>query len=56
MPCSDDSAGRDGLNQGFPRRDIGRLAGRQDQTNGVAKSIDTSMNLGGQPTSFSFDG
>lgn len=44
----DDSAGRDGLNQGRPLRDIGHLAGCQDQTNRVAKGIDTSMNLGGQ--------
>ena len=43
----DDSAGRDCLNQGSPLRDIGHLAGRQDQTNRIAQGIDTSMNLGG---------
>lgn len=45
----DDSAGRDCLNQGSSLRDIGNLAGRQDQTNRIAQGIDTSMNLGGQP-------
>lgn len=45
----DNCTGRDCLNQGGPLRDIGNLAGRQDQTNRIAKGIDTSMNLGGQP-------
>lgn len=45
----DDGAGRDCLNQGSTLRDIGNLAGCQDQTNRVAKCIDTNMNFGGQP-------
>ena len=45
----DDRAGRDGLNQGSPLRDIGHLAGCQDQANRVAQGIDTGMNLRGQP-------
>lgn len=45
----DDSTSRDCLNQGSTLRDIGNLAGRQDQANWVAKGIDTSMNLGSQP-------
>ena len=46
---SDDSTSRDCLNQGSPLRDIGHLAGRQDQANRITQGIDTSMNLGGQP-------
>jgi len=45
----DNRAGLDCLNQGSPLRDIGHLAGGQNQTNRVAQGIDTSMNLGGQP-------
>ena len=51
----DDSAGRDCLNQGSPLRDISHLAGCQDQTNRIAKGIDTSMNLGRQPASRATD-
>ena len=45
-----DSIGRDCLNQGRTLRDIGHLAGRQDQTNRIDQGIDTNMNLGGQST------
>ena len=51
----DDRASGDCLNQGSTLRDIGHLASCQDQTNWVAKSIDTGMNFGGQPTSRSTD-
>ena len=44
-----DSAGRYCLNQGCSLRDIGHLAGRQDQTNRITQGIDTSMDLGGHP-------
>lgn len=52
---SDDSAARNGPNQGSPLGDIGHLAGCQDQANRVAKCIDTGMSLGGQPAAGAAD-
>ena len=44
------TAGLDDADQGRTLRDIGHLAGHQDQTNRIAQGIDTSMNLSAQPT------
>lgn len=42
------SASRDCLDQGGALRSIGKLACRQDQTNWIAKGIDTCLDFGGQ--------
>ena len=51
----DDRAGGYRLDQGRALRDVSDLAGGQNQSNGIAKSVDTGMNFGRQSASRTAD-
>ena len=46
----DDGAGRNSLDQRGPLRDVRLLPTGQDQTQRIAKRVDTGVDLGAQPT------
>lgn len=50
VPVDDDRTRRKCLDQCSPLRGIGDLVCPQNQTNQVAKGVDTGMDLGTQPT------